>query len=363
MTEPEPTHQAEPPPETATDAAPAAGQPTPPVGEPPAREDAPAGPARAAEPAARPAADVTVLAWLCGLGFLVLASAIAYVWWQPRPVESPDAAAWQDLRQQVQALETRVGQLEHQPGAGAALQQLADRVSALEKRPTADTTPLETRVAGLEQKTQDATGLAARIDALSGQVNTLSGRDQGTDTQLAQRLDAGSARLAALEQNVAQVSAEAKQAARRARLQAAAAALNAGQPLGEIAGAPIAVLRFAAAAPPTETALRLAFPKAAQAALVASQPDTAGKPFLSQLVARAESLVTVRQGDHVLIGDSAAGVLARARTALDAGDLAGAVAAVAALSGPAADAMAHWRADAQSLLDARAGLAAMGAHP
>jgi hypothetical protein len=56
-------------------------------------------------------------------------------------------------------------------------------------------------------------------------------------------------------------------------------------------------------------------------------------------------------------------VLARAHMALDAGDLAGAVAAVSALSGPAARAVANWRGDAQSLLDARAGLASMAAHP
>ena len=73
--------------------------------------------------------------------------------------------------------------------------------------------------------------------------------------------------------------------------------------------------------------------------------------------------MTVRQGDRVLVGDSAAGVLARARNALDAGDLAGAVAAVSTLSGPPAAAMAGWRADAQAVLDARAGLAAMAAHP
>jgi hypothetical protein len=64
----------------------------------------------------------------------------------------------------------------------------------------------------------------------------------------------------------------------------------------------------------------------------------------------------------VLLGDPAAGVLARARTALDAGDLAAAVAAVSSLSGPPATAMAVWLADARALLQARAGLADMAAH-
>ena len=51
-------------------------------------------------------------------------------------------------------------------------------------------------------------------------------------------------------------------------------------------------------------------------------------------------------------------MLARARGSLDAGDLAGAVAAVATLTGPAAQAMADWLAQARALLDARAALAA-----
>jgi len=58
----------------------------------------------------------------------------------------------------------------------------------------------------------------------------------------------------------------------------------------------------------------------------------------------------------VLVGDPAAGVMARARSALDGGDLAGAVAAVGSLSGSAADAMAVWLADAKALLAARAAL-------
>jgi hypothetical protein len=75
---------------------------------------------------------------------------------------------------------------------------------------------------------------------------------------------------------------------------------------------------------------------------------------------RAQSLVTVRQGDKVLVGAPAAVTLNAARARLDAGDLAGAVAALGGLDGPAAKAMAGWRSDAQALVDARAALAALG---
>jgi hypothetical protein len=120
------------------------------------------------------------------------------------------------------------------------------------------------------------------------------------------------------------------------------------------------VARFAATSPPAEASLRLAFPAAEHAALAAGRTDTDAGPLVVRLL--AQTGVVVRQGDRVVVGDAAAGVLARAQTALDAGDVAGAVAAVSSLSGPPAAAMASWLADAQALLAARAALADMSAH-
>jgi hypothetical protein len=71
----------------------------------------------------------------------------------------------------------------------------------------------------------------------------------------------------------------------------------------------------------------------------------------------------VRRGDQVIVGDPAAGVLSRAQDDVANGDLAGAVVALSALQGPAATAAHDWVGRAQSLLDARAALAAMAAHP
>ena len=139
-------------------------------------------------------------------------------------------------------------------------------------------------------------------------------------------------------------------------------ALAAGQKLGDLPGAPPALARFADAAPPTEAALRLAFPQAAREALAVSHPAAAeGQPLLTRLWAQAQDLVTVRQGDRVLIGDPAAGVLAHARADLEAGDLAAAAADVAKLEGAAAQAMSAWLEQARSLLQARAALAAWAA--
>ena len=69
----------------------------------------------------------------------------------------------------------------------------------------------------------------------------------------------------------------------------------------------------------------------------------------------------MRDGDRVIVGDPAAGVIARARQALNAGDLQGAVTALDALTGDAAQEVAEWKGKAQSLLDARAALASMAA--
>jgi hypothetical protein len=170
-------------------------------------------------------------------------------------------------------------------------------------------------------------------------------------------------RIATLEKRLVQSeqaeSSVAARAARIARLQAASAALEAGQPLGDLPDAPAALTRFATVRPPTEASLRLAFPPAAERAEAASRPSTQGESLTQRMWQRAESLITVRQGDRVVIGAPAATVLASAGERLQAGDLAGAVAALDRLDGPAASAIADWRDQAQALLDARAALTQM----
>jgi len=68
------------------------------------------------------------------------------------------------------------------------------------------------------------------------------------------------------------------------------------------------------------------------------------------------SLVTVREGDRLILGAPAAVALETARQKLEAGDLAGAVRTLDGLDPAAAAAMAEWRGRAQALLEARAAL-------
>jgi len=289
-------------------------------------------------------------------------------------------------------LEGRLAALERRPLPVPApvvppvnLGPLENRLAALENRAGPDLRPLDSRLMALEQRPAPDTGpLTTRVDALAGRQDALSARAQAIETALTARTEAVEAKLAAAEQTAirlaamaariealekrlataetvtGQVPALAARSARLARLQAAQTALEDGKPLGEIPDAPPALARFATAAPPTEAALRLSFPAAARAAMEASAPaPSSDAPLADRLWSRAQSLVTVRQGDKVLVGDPAAGSIGKARRALEAGDLAGTVAALGELQGPAAQAVAAWRAQASALLEARAALSAL----
>jgi hypothetical protein len=393
MTDPEPTPASErPKPESAPHIERADVEPPPQI--PP---DAVAADERAhaVEPGPRRSSTVFPLLYL--LGFVVLAAGLAYIWQNPPPPREPVARAADlaALGDQVRALSDRVTRLEQRPAPTAApasapapdLRPLEQRVAALERRPAPagpDLGPIEQRLTALEQKPQtdavshaEFAALGGRVDALAGRQDQLAAYQQGLDTSMAGKLDAIDKRIGAedqkfsavdqrltgLDKTAGQVSAVADRAARIARLQAAQAALDAGQKLGDLPGAPPALARFAQTDPPTEAQLRLSFPDAANRAEAASIPAaTADQPFFTRVWNRAQALVTVRQGDHVVVGDPAAGIIAHARRELGAGDLAGAVATLGELTGPPAQAMAPWVAQARALLDARAALATMASH-
>ncbi len=272
------------------------------------------------EPTAEPVAATPVrwARWLLPaagvVGFVVLAMAIAALWLRPVPL-----ADLSDTTARLEAIEARLARLEQRP-SGPGFPDPDPRLQALEHRVTPDLTGVYARIGELER------------------------RPSGDAEQLA-------ARFGALEQSID----------RRAHAQAAILALAAGRPLGDIPNAPPILARFANKAPPTEAALRLAFPAVERAVLEAGMPKDGEAALWKRILMRLEDLFVLRQGDHVLIGDPAAGILVRARSALEAGDLAGAVSALSALQGASAAAMAGWMADAQALVAVRAALADMAA--
>jgi hypothetical protein len=314
-------------------------------------------------PPPEPPARRNLLPWLTAAGFLILAIGLVLVWRHP----SVQTARLDALAEGLGALETRITRLEERPVPQPPdLRPLTARVTALEQRPAAsqpgppaqpaDLAPLAARVAALEQRQSPSLApLEARIAELEhrpvpslapleARIASLESADRAAQAELSKRL-AGSE----------------KSAAHTARVQAASFALAAGQKLGDVQGAPPALARFAAAPPPTEAALRAAFAPAARAALDAAHPVAEGQPLMTRLWAQAQELVTIRQGDQVLVGDPTAGVLERARVAVEAGDLAAAVTALASLQGGAAAAMAGWLEQARALLEARAALATWAA--
>ncbi len=243
--------------------------------------------------------------------------------------QATDPSKLAALTDQLQALDGRVAKLEARPLPAPPP----------EPPPPVDLKPLEDRVTALEQRpavvVPDESALKGQVQGLVGQLDTLGQKITSTQTQ---------------------ANAAADRVARAQQLQAASTALNAGRPLGSLPGAPPALTRFATEPPPTEAALRLAFPDAAKHAAEASRPSLAGQSLAARMWTRAQSLVTVKQGDKVLVGAPAAATLASAQQRLDAGDLGGTLQALDALDPAAAQAMLPWRKRAQALLDARAAL-------
>jgi hypothetical protein len=284
-----------------------------------------------------------------------------------------DRVAELERRQDPAALATRIDALEKQGApagragstAPADLRPLLARLDTLEARARTapsgggDVSLLQARIDALEKALAQRGVDPSRIDALTGQIEALSTRDPTSEFR--GRLDEITAQIRTMAAGEAKLAAASDHAVQIARLAAAQIALQYGRPLGPVPEAPPALTRFASAAPPTEASLRLDFVAAAQEALKVSQPDTEGKPFLDRVLARLQDfrLITVREGDHVVIGTQDAATLTHAQGLLDAGDLDGAIAAVTSLSGPPKQKMAGWLADATALRDARAALAAM----
>jgi len=277
---------------------------------------------------------------------------------------APPAPDLGDLPQRVDALSAKVAALANQPAPAPAPAPVAPPDNGAEEQALA---ALSQRVQQIETEDRTALGQlqAQQKEALEqSQAQEKAAIDRSQTAVLDQEKDAIrqiDERLSKLEQGAGKVEDAASRAARLERVQAAVVALQSGQKLGVIPGAPPALARFADKAPPTEAALRESFPALAAHAREVSQPETAHKSFLQRTLARLQESVTVRQGDDVLVGDPAAGVLSDAEMRVQNGDLAGAVQRLSALNGPAAAAMAGWVDQASALVAARAALANLAA--
>ena len=285
-----------------------------------------------------PSASNSALPWLCGLGFLVLAGGIYASWQYPR---NGWPAAIQAMQRELSDFDARIVRLEQRP---APISQ-------------AEFAKLSARIDVLEGRASDETQLGSRVDAVSGRVESLSGRLQAGLDGIKQQEDRLAGRLGTLEKSAGSLDSVSDHLNRVARLQEAALALAAGHPIGDVPGAPAALAQYAHTAPPTEAQLRILFSQSESAAIAAKQPDNTATPFIDRVWERAQDLVTVHRGEDVVVGNPASVTLGQARVALDAGDLKGAISAIELLKGQPRQAMASWLAEAKSLVDARAALA------
>ena len=328
MTDPE-TNSSAPAPEPAAPAVIMAPQPAP----------APAPPPRASKPppAPNPPKSGGGGLWrLLGvLAILLLAAGEVYLWrldqlahpqslasiFSPTPAPNPAEPAGTGLAAQVTTLQSQLTALQDQ---------------FAKSQPSPDAMSVQ---ADLTEKTAE---LSAQIAALQTEFAT----DHAAVTTLA----ASGANLQKTATKIEMLGA----------LAGARMALDSGLPVGTIPGAPPALAAFATTPPPTMAQLILAYPAAADAANTASAEKAAKSNFWHRVLARLSGLVTISNGDHVLLGAPAAAITAQAGEQLDAGDLAGAVTTLTAnLSPTTLTALGPWLTQAKSLLAARAAIAQM----
>lgn len=226
--------------------------------------------------------------------------------------------------------------------------------------------PLMELRARLEAAEAEAVAAAQRLVALQQSIATREAEVQAQSATVTQELttlretvaareaqaQALAERIAPLEAVASRLEATEARTERLIAIDALRAALDAGQPLGPVLvrlgpNPPAALARYAGIAPPTEPGLRLSFEetvRAARARVAETQPRGLG------------SLFTIRRGEEVIWGDENESTLERARRALTAGDLPGAMAHLANLPEGHREAMADWMAEAQALVAARAAL-------
>jgi hypothetical protein len=241
----------------------------------------------------------------------------------PAPEKSDAQAA---LTARLDALERRV----------QALPALDNRLSALEQRPVPDT---QASLAPLQSQLQQ---LSTRLDQLDQRIDQLV-KDQSQRGDSAQRV-----LLVALASLGNAISSSRPFSAELASVEA----LGRGRPdwaqslrpLGDTAKTGLPSTAMLAARFSDEVAPAILRADAA--------PAGAASNIGQAVLAKLRSLVVIRRTDGAGGGTPAQQAVAAADSALQKGDLAGAVSALKPLTGAAADAAAPWLAEAQQRLAA-----------
>lgn len=305
----------------------------------PAKDAAPA-PSHDA-PSRQPTGPLAVVA---AIAVIIVAMVAATPFWAPPVIRMLPWGRPSPTNPQPSASEAELTALKAEANRNAALQQLGQRLATLESRPASDASSLQRRVAALEARpAPDLSGLQQKLTALDKTTADLG--DTVTALGKAQQRSAADPKIAALALALLQIRD----------------AVSIGRPFDAEYRALVALAHdhpdiASAAAPLADPAQNGV---ASRAALIerlhqlAPQIATARPPpkdkLKSQIVARLRALVTIRRIDD---GDQtpAEAALGEAQRDLASGDLAGAIAALDQLDGPAKTAAEPWLKTAKARL-------------
>ena len=275
-------------------------------------------------------------------------------------------------------LESRVAQLEaslktlaetaSEGGSVASAAAIAQQITEAEQRLDAKIAAALAQgkgaaAAALEQMRTEIAELKAKLGALAeAELGT------GDSSDVEPELAALTERIAKLEASLPEIvsaideeSAGAKSAAVAIAFANLRAAVSDGRPyaaeldtitaLAPLVGDLGVLPAHAETGIPTVPELARSFATASDTALAAAA-SPAGGSLVDNLLASAQSLVTIRRLDKAPAGDGPAATLARAKAALDQGDLAAAVKDIETLDGAMREAFSAWLGQARARLGA-----------
>ena len=302
------------------------------------------------------------------------------------PPAAGDSEALAQLKAQVEALETgvnetlpkladladRVGQLEtslkaisqsaSDGGSVASAAAIAQQIAEAEQRLDAKLADaLAANASSLQEMQSAIAELKAKIGALA-ELGTGDGAATGPAlAALTERLAKLEAALPELAAAIGKENNGAKSAAAAIAFANLRAAVSDGRPyaaeldtisalvpsVGDLGVLPA----YAEKGIPTVPDLARSFVVAKEGAQVATAPASSGS-LVDTLMASAQSLVTIKRTDEPTTGQGPGAALARAKAALDKGDLAAAVKEVETLDGASREAFAAWLGQAHARLSA-----------
>lgn len=281
-----------------------------------------------------------------------------------RALAAQEGAAGAEFAAEIGRLRSALSRVEAEVGAGAST--TGEAQAAL--------SGLQTRVAGLDRRLAEVGRRAAAGEALGADLDRLEARLAALDgleprlAEIEQRLVAlpriGPDGRMALPEQVATVLAAA-QLRDALRLSAPferelAALVRLAGADAELTAALDGLSSHAAVGVPTREALRDRFPQVARAIASAGAGD-GEEGWLAGVRRRLSDVVTVRPVGGDTLGQGPGAIAARAEALVEAGDLAGALDELEALSGRSAAAAADWRRDAQARRAAEDALRLLGA--